>query len=245
MTGVYLYAITEPADQAALELRGFERALVTILPYQRIAAAVSPLAAPVEATPANLWLHEGVVEALMPTCAVLPVRFGTLLPDDARARAILEAHYHAFATALERVRGRVELGLRVLWDDDAGHPASASGGLEREDSLRSPGRQYLAARLQEERRTQAMRQRAQVLTEQIHQPLARLAVESTQKVLLTPRMLLAAAYLVDRERVDAVRAETEVLAAAFSALQFLCTGPWPPYHFVADCLSEANFSPSR
>lgn len=237
MTALYVYAITDRLDGAMPERSGFGGAPLVSLPYQDIAAVVSPLeVTQMPASSLNVRHHEEIVEALMAIGTVLPVRFGTFLPDEIRAQHLLAAHYPSFATTLERVRGRVELGLRVLWPNDSGPTGAVSCSGEERHSLRSSGRQYLMACLEEERRAQARRQIAHRLAEGIHRPLAGMAVESTLEVLPTPRMLLAAAYLVDRHRKDSMRAALKALASTFTGLQFLLTGPWPPYHFVTQCV---------
>ena len=179
----------------------------------------------------NLWQHEEVVEALMADRTVLPVRFGTMLADKTAVQSVLAAHYADFVASLDRVRGRVELGLRVLWNDR--RPQTT----DRRDSFcgRPPavsGRSYLLARLEEERQVRAWRQRAEALATKLHAPLARLAAVSTRQVLVTPRLLLTAAYLVEQDQVTTFRGKVEALSTAYPALHFLCTGPWPAYSFV-------------
>ncbi len=62
-----------------------------------IAAVFSPLnTTQISPTEDNLWQHEAVVEALMTDRTVLPVRFGTVLADEAAIQAVLEAHYADF-----------------------------------------------------------------------------------------------------------------------------------------------------
>jgi hypothetical protein len=168
---------------------------------------------------------------------VLPVRFGTVLTNEGAVQAVLEAHHADFVACLKRVRGRVELGLRVLWNDDrrpqtADRREDSGGRPERSEGSAVGGRSYLLARLEEERQVQAHRQQAEALAVELHTPLAQLAAENTRQVLVTPRLLLTAAYLVERDRVEAFRQEVEALRAAYPALRFLCTGPWPPYNFV-------------
>jgi hypothetical protein len=46
-------------------------------------------------------------------------------------------------------------------------------------------------------------------------------------------MLLAAAFLVRRAEVNGFLAAVERLRAQHSQLAFLCSGPWPPYHFMS------------
>ena len=94
------------------------------------------------------------------------------------------------------------------------------------------GRAYLMARLEEERQAQAWRDQGESLAAELHAALAPLSAQSTSQVLITPRLLLTAAYLVDHDRLSAFRREVKVLIAAYPAVHFLCTGPWPPYSFV-------------
>jgi len=241
---MYLYAITDHPDAPAPSGLGLEGVSLCTLAYRDIAAVASPLAtAEVPPTEANLWRHEAVLEDLMADRTVLPVRFGTVLANEAAVQAALAAHYADFVASLARVRGQVELGLRVLWDDEEQRSRGAGEqGSERDSPLHlrtsapllsGSGRSYLLARLEEERQVRAWRQQAETLAAEIHAPLARLAAESTCKVLVTPRLLLTAAYLVERDRIAAFRREVEVLSAAHPALRFLCTGPWPAYNFVS------------
>jgi hypothetical protein len=197
----------------------------------------------VPATEDNLWRHEAIVEALMAARAVLPVRFGTVLADEATVQATLAAHYGDFVASLDRVRGRVELSLRVLWDDapPSPQPSPAGGG----GSGRGRGRAYLMARLEEEHQRQAWRQRAEALAAELHTLLDRLAVESTRQVLVTSRLLLTAAYLVERDQVAAFRREVEVLNAAHPELRLLCTGPWPAYNFVTPAMTFDPFGQAQ
>lgn len=241
MPAVYLYAIADRPEAPLPSSRGLQGASLSSLACGDLAAVFSPLTATdVQATESALWLHEEVVEALMAERAVLPVRFGSVFSNEAAVRAELMARYTALVAALDRVRGRVELGLRVLWDDDQEAIRKKWEITDRaQRSSRAPralspgdGRSYLMTRLEEERRAQARRQRAEALAAEIHTPLTRLAVASARQVLITPRLLLTGAYLLEHDRVAAFRREVEMLSAAHSVLRFLCTGPWPPYSFA-------------
>jgi hypothetical protein len=254
---IYLYAITDQPTAAMPSVSNLatganqDRSPLFGITYQDIAAVVSSVAsAEVQPTEDNLWLHETVVEALMADRAVLPVRFGTVVPSEAVIQEALAAHYASLAANLDRVRGRVELGLRVLWEEELGHedtetrrrgdparrsiPASPHLPISPSPTPAGSGRSYLLARLEEERQERAGRERAESLAAQVHLPLANLAVESTRQVLVTPRLLLTAAYLVEKDQVTTFRRAVESLSAAYPDLRFLCTGPWPAYSFVAE-----------
>jgi hypothetical protein len=66
-----------------------------------------------EVTPDALWRHEEVIEALMEGRDLLPVRYGTRLPDEAGVVSAVAERHDALLAALDRVRGAVELSLRI------------------------------------------------------------------------------------------------------------------------------------
>jgi len=225
---VYVYSIIDEPTIPAPAILGLDGAALHTLEYRDIGAVLSlSPTSKVPPTEANLWQHEAVVEALMTDHSVLPVRFGTILPDESVALAKLTALYDEFIAGLNCVRGHVELGLRVLWDDDVPQTPSRrlvpSGGS---------GRDYMLGQVEEQRKLDKQREQAKALAEDIHASLARLSAESIRRTLMTPRLLLTAAYLVKRERVEAFRQEVEMLSLANPGVRLLCTGPWPPYNFV-------------
>ena len=249
---LYLYAITDRTASPLPDLPGLEEAPLYQLIGQDLVGVVSTVTTTqVQAAETNLWQHEMIVEALMADRAVLPVRFGTVFANEAAVQAELLAHQADLLASLNRVRGRVELGLRILInptkergssDDEPTSPVAPLPELATNDQPDnaalaqsapvSRGRAYLMTRLAEEQRARAERQQAEAQVAEIHGPLAQLAVDSVQQVLVTPRLLLTAAYLVERDRVEDFRQAVAALSDAHPALSLLCTGPWPPYNFI-------------
>ena len=140
---------------------------------------------------------------------LLPVRFGAVVEDERAAGRMVAERHDELAAALERVRGAVELGVRV-------QPAA---GASNATAARSSGREYLRQRAREFERVQ-----------QIHDQLAAMSREATQR---PGRELLRAAYLVERAKVAAFVDEVRRLQEEYAELAVLCTGPWPPFSFAA------------
>jgi hypothetical protein len=182
-----------------------------------------------EATEADLWAHERVVEQLMERTAVLPMRFGSTLADEAELAATLRERRGEWESALARVRGAVELAVRATIAEDEGAsdaPEASEGG---------PGTSYMRARLGQTRR------RAEV-SARIHEPLAEIARESAvRRAAAAPRAasrpLLAAAYLVDTDRIASFRGRVAALDDEVAEATVACTGPWPPYSFTSEARS--------
>jgi hypothetical protein len=228
---IYVYAIVDSPRPVVMGLRGLADKSLDVQTCDGLAAVVSrDHAERPEPSPENAWRHEQVVEALMPRHAVLPARFATLFRERADLESTLGKFHDRLARGLDRVLGRVELGLRVLGTPDhVPAPATTSAPA-------SSGREYMMARLAEDRQRRA----ADRLADQLHAPLARLAADSTRRLLLAPGLLLSAAYLVDRRRADEFRDAVNRLATDHPPLRLLCTGPWPPYHFVPPMIDGAE-----
>jgi hypothetical protein len=153
--------------------------------------------------------HAQVVEELMATsAAVLPAQLGRAFHDEEELAAALRPQTAGVARGLDRVRGCVEFGLRVI-PSEARAEQRASGG------------DYMRARLDELRRQDR-------LVATLHEPLARLAREST---LDRTGGELRAAYLVERAHVAEFRAAASRVEAS-PDVTVVCTGPWPPYSFA-------------
>jgi hypothetical protein len=223
---LYLYAIVDHPPQWSR--RGIQGAPVRNLSFQEIAAVTSPIdRSTISPTAKELLLHEAIIEELLSCCAVLPMRFGVVLAGEGAVLAALRTHYEIFAATLDHVRGRVELGLRVLWSSE-GVPGSPPEQPLAPDS----GRAYLLSRLERERQFFAWHEEARALADPIHSTLATLASDSIHQLLETPRLLLTAAYLLDREQVAGFQEAIQALQRAYTNLHFLCTGPWPAYSFA-------------
>jgi hypothetical protein len=160
-----------------------------------------------EPTPDDLWRHEALLERLLEDRDLLPVRFGTVVADEDAAARVLDERHDELVAGLDRVRGAVEVALRVR----AREPAQPAEGLS--------GREYLDAKGGPAR-----------TANHVHEALAELARES---VVHTRDDLLRAAYLVERGEVEAFVAAVRRLQEAHSDVALLCTGPWPPFSFAS------------
>jgi hypothetical protein len=176
-------------------------------------------------SPPLVLAHGRIVEALTARGTVLPIRFGTVLDGEDDLLAALVARRAGLRRALDRARGRVELGLRLLRADPGARPGASPGARP----SASTGREYLLARSEEQRR-------AGEAARAVHAPLAELAAASVVR----PRppapasSIMAAAYLVDAARVPDFRARAREVAARHATVEAVVTGPWPPYSFTGD-----------
>jgi hypothetical protein len=214
---IYVYAIAEREAPAPSE-PGLGGAPVERLAEGELAAFVThDPPGGVEPSAETLWEHEGVVERLMRSGPVLPMRFGSVVREEGALRDLLADRAPEFERSLERVRGRVELGLRALARLDVPEPDEGSG----------TGRRYLHQKL-------GRRRAAQGIADQLHPSFAELAVTSTRRLLPADGVAFAGAYLVGFEHVAEFERRARRIDRECAHVELVCTGPWPPYSFTRE-----------
>lgn len=207
---IELYAITDDSGPPLPDVAGLR-----LVPFDGLAAVCTP-ASEAELSPETLWHHEEVVEALMADRDLLPVRYGTRLDDEATVARVMEGRSRELAAALDRVRGAVELSVRVVAADGTPSPP--------DPPETTSGAEYMRLRAQAEAGHDDV-------ARALHEPLAERARESTEGRTRPPE-LFRAAYLVERAAIDSFVAEVGRLQSVSPGLAILCTGPWPPYSFA-------------
>ena len=240
MSGWYVFGVADAG--LAVEREGLQ--LVREGPLAALVAPVDPNEFTEEQLNDRPWLeekvlaHEGVLSRYLRDGPVVPLRFGAIYRRLDDVVELLDERRDELTEDLERVRGRVELGVkgwieRARLEETLAQKRTASHAS-------APGRAYLE-RKQVERDVAA---EASALLADVarsaHARLTELAVDAVvsrpQPPELTGRteqMFLNTAYLVPAED-DTLRREVAALDEQHRELgvSFETTGPWPPYNFV-------------
>lgn len=215
---IYVYGIGEPSS-AAPALTGLDDVPLRVLDHAGVAAVYSRHDVLQLSVAAELvFAHERVVEAMLARGPVLPLRFGTRLDSEERLARELTRRRSELAHALRRVRGRVEVGVRIL-----GERSRPAGAANRADS----GREYLLARAAELRR-------ASEVARDFHEPLTALADASVLRENPAPPDVMVGAYLLPADRATDFSTRVEALGSRHPDMCVHTTGPWPPYNFVSE-----------
>lgn len=240
----YVYCIA--ADPPSLEgwPRGFGGRVVEGVAVGRVAALVSDVGGgEVVADFQSAAIHGEVVQAALErSSSVLPCRFGTVLPDGEALRALLHGEYDRLVAGLERLRGRLEVGVRVMIPGAPEVAAQCSEAGEPGDGA-GEGAGYLRARQRWYAGVRAMRERARTVRRELDEATTSLWAEARAEERHTAEgLLLSLVYLVEREKLPAFEGAIREYQVRRPALRLLSTGPWPPYSF-ADV--EVAVSPAR
>ncbi|HKI18818.1 MAG TPA: GvpL/GvpF family gas vesicle protein [Isosphaeraceae bacterium] len=238
--GRYLYAIVDAcADGQTFDFLGLDGSTVYTIGNDGVTAIVSDLTNhKIRPERRRLAAHHAVLKELMADHTVLPMAFGLLADGPEAVRRILRTNHDAIAEQLDRVRGRVEMGLRVSWDvaNIFEYMIACHGELRSlRDQVFRGGRTP-----SQDDKIDLGRAFDRLLTASRESHLQRvtLALRShTAEIRSNPprseREVLNLACLVERERQQGFEQGVLLLARRFdNNFAFDITGPWPPHNFV-------------
>jgi hypothetical protein len=217
-------------------ISGLEGASVYNIPYNDIGIVSSDLSGKVVTDENTVMTHEKVIETLMEKYTVLPMRFHTVFRKEENVILMMQRLYDEFQINLQRLCGKVEIGLKVLWNGKE-VKARIIEGMNGDGSIRqtngaSPGRNLLEEKLIEYRVDNAFEHEADRSIEGINNMLNGYIADRSYKRLQTENLLLDAAYLIEREILCDFRERFDKIRTAYGDFRYLLSGPWPPFSFV-------------
>lgn len=237
---VYGILDARQAEQEALP-PGLSQAPLMAVRHGNLAAALSPVAEELASSAGieQALAYARVVEQLHHRLAVLPMRYGCFVHHPEQVVEFLHRHEQEFSDALAQVAGRDEMGLRILFQEsDLAEPLERPGAPT-EANAQARGRAYLDDR----RRFYAQQTRAdhaaRRVAEQAQAAFSGLFVRVTWNHAARPDgQLLSMAFLVERPELAGFRRAFHRFQNDFPG-KVMCSGPWPPYGFVADLARPA------
>jgi hypothetical protein len=237
--GKYVYCIIQSERQLSFGPLGLgsEPAAVHTIHFRDIAAVVSNTPMVVQdPTRDNVLAHQRVNETVMSNHTVIPMSFGTVFKTEHDIIELLRSAYDAFRDVLAKMQGKVEFGLKVLWDRDQ---IIREIEEEEEDIRRLKGEissqkgSTYFARMQYGRLIDAALQaRSERYVSEIFQALRDVSVASRSNKPIGDRMIMNAAFLVARDAEARFDLRVKDIGQRYDKLTFKYTGPWPPYNFV-------------
>jgi gas vesicle protein GvpL/GvpF len=194
--------------------------------------------------------HEAVLDAALAQNTIVPLRMCTIFESEDGVTEMLERRRRSLSDALSTLAGRLEWAVKVLVDRDrlleAARPQDAGIG---EINRTGEGGAYLQRRREERGAREAASRLATDTAEQIHARLQDWAIDARTRPPQNRElsghegeMVLNAAYLIERERTDELRAIVAELEEHHHGLgaRIELTGPWPPYNFVPGAETPAS-----
>jgi Gas vesicle synthesis protein GvpL/GvpF len=239
--GRYVYGIVqtkERMDFGKIGIGGAGESVYTVN-YMDIAAVVSKTPVAIfDPTRENALAHEHVIESVMKNYTIIPMSFGTVFRTDDDIREVLKSIYASLKDVLKQMSGKLEFGLKVNWDRDQIieelKQQDEEIGRFHQEIIRKQLQSTYFARMQLGRMIdKALGERATQYVREIYEGLRGVCVASRDNQPIGDKMIMNAAFLVDRSREAEFDSVVNKIAKKYGKrLKFKYTGPWPPYNFV-------------
>jgi hypothetical protein len=246
-TGLCLYCVINCPDDDELRsslangsIKGIGDRPIHLITHRDLAIVVSDmLSERQQATRANLLRHTEVLESVMQYQQILPIRFGIAARDeDEIISRVLKSNYWNFNELLEKLKGKKELGLKILCnvqqilqilvERDTQIRKLRDSLSELTDSAAYHEKIKLGRMLEA-----AFTQWKSDINTEVLASLTPLSEEHQENRLLTENMIFNNAFLIASENEPEFDRRLNALGDKYeNILTFKYTGIAPPYNFV-------------
>ena len=162
--------------------------------------------------------YGNLIERIHQRTPLIPMRYGTLLPDEEAVADHLTAMAPHYRNRLAELAGCEEMGIRLpMARPETASPAPATSG-----------RAYLQAL----KRKYSATEQAEVETAALNHALAGLYRQQRGETgVFNGEPMYLVSYLVERDKLQAFRERLTALADQ-GGIKGHISGPWPPYNFA-------------
>lgn len=237
---LYAYCLSDEVTARTIEsLEGIAGAQVHLLRCAGIAAVVSEFdGQQIAITRESVLAHDRVVRHVLGETTPLPFRFRTVI-GEGELESYLSSHQAALKAQLERVRGCVEMSVKVIWNvaavrEDVARPSGAQGTAD-DEAMRptqGSGTAFLVAKRREILGEELLKARAQGIAVWLAERLGDAVREAQVSVEPARSLVISAAHLVEKARLAEYREALKGARSERGELHFLTSGAWPPYSFT-------------
>lgn len=184
----------------------------------------------------NMTDHEKVIEEVMKDYSVLPVRFCTIAAGAEDIRTLLRRRYAEFKGLLKDMDNKVEVGLKALWNDMnrifqeiVTENKKVRIFKKKVDAKADNSNKIALGKAVKE----TLDDKKDKEAKKILSTFKRAAVDIRTNDLLGDRMLLNAAFLIDRSHEKEFDYLVEDVVKEYNdRTTFKYVGPIPPFNFV-------------
>jgi hypothetical protein len=241
-SGIYVYCIIERAEPQEFGTVGIggRGDVVFTVHYRDLAAVVSQTPLMVyDPTRENALAHEKVNEVVIERgFTPVPMSFGTIFKTEGDMVEFLEDTYGAMREVLQKMKDKLEFGLKVNWDREEvlAEIERTNDDIRRlkEEIVNNQHASTYFARMQLGRMVeQALADQSDAFVHAIYDHLRDSAIASRSNKPIGDKMIMNAAFLVERDKAPTFDEKVQEIAQRYDGkLSFRYTGPWPPYNFV-------------
>jgi hypothetical protein len=149
---------------------------------------------------------------------------------------MLKEYYQDFKENLDRLRNKVEFGIRVIWPSETikNRIIEASKKFNADVTIpdNSPGQSFAKEKFENYKIDKEFAEEADRCITFLDDFFSRFAAEKKLEKLKSDNLLLNAYYLVEKEKQGEFKEVFKRAKNTPGDLKYLFSGPWPPYNFI-------------
>jgi len=148
----------------------------------------------------------------------------------------MQSYYKDFRDNLDRLRNKVEFGIKVIWPADKIKKHIINTCKKSNQKVSIPddtsNKRFMRKRFEKYKINEEFQKKANKYINVMDIFFSKFATEKKLKKLKTENLLLDAVYLVEKDKQDDFKEAFEHIKSAHTGFKFLFSGPWPTYSFV-------------
>ena len=251
--GKYIYGFISTKEQKTFGSIGIEQGDVYFFPYKDIAAVVSDLpliqfnSLPRETLLRNLAIYQAVIENVMKSHHIIPVKFGTIIKGEEDLKKILEKGYGRINTNLKEMENKIELDVAALWSDMETVLKEIAEEEEikrlKEEAVSKPPEQVFEIKIQLGKLVKdTLDKKREQCASQLSDVLKKDAENYRSHAVMDDSMIMNTAFLIDKDRQETFETKVDQLDKQYNGgINFRIVGPLPPYSFITLEMKKVEF----
>ena len=251
--GRYIYGFINTNEQKNLGFIGIEQREVHTFPYKDVAAVVSDLpliqfdSLPKETLLRNLAIYQAVIEKVMKSHSIIPIKFGTILQGEKDLKKMLEKGYGQINTNLKEMEDKIELDVAALWSNMETVLKELAEEEEikrlKEEAVSKPPEQVFEIKIQLGKLVKdTLDRKREECASQLLDVLKKEAEIYHSHAVMDDSMIMNTAFLIDKDRQETFESKVDQLDKQYNGgINFRIVGPLPPYSFTTLEMKKVEF----
>lgn len=231
----------EKLNTLLIAMKGISGANLYAVSIDEISAVVSDIKrADFIADKKNAIEYAGVIENMAQQFTLLPMRFGSIMNSTEIISNMLEKNYSGFQKNLQKVENKSEFGLKIFCDTGKLKAELNLKSEETSETSQNPVtenknsvfKEYINQKLKAHRLEETLMGYIDSVIAEFNGFLIELNAEKKIKKMTTATTIIDAVFLIEKDKKAKLVRAIEDMQGKYSELNFILTGPWPPYSFV-------------
>jgi len=244
----YIYGIIQEPEPRRFSFLGVGDAEVYTVNHRELAAVVSDTALEeIDPTRKDVRAHTVVQDELLKNSILLPMGFGMIADSKDDVLKLLEKNYQGLSRELVRLAGKVEVELKVYWDQEA-MIKELQGGSEELTRLKTKVKNAQSPIEAQRLLVEAGKLVERIVldwkaryADRVYTVLKGLSIDARLNNPLGVKNVLNASFLIERAGESDFQKEVFKLDSQYQGkVNFKYVGPLAPYNFVNVKLEPVN-----